>query len=668
MSIPTTQTGAAPAGVPIIEWVPDPLDLRQREAAAAPVGPVFISGDPGTGKTHTVRARVAALIVAGADPRGIAVLTRTARAAEEFTGRLAGAPRMDELTVYPFIGTFHAYASDFIRRVAAEVPGIPTDYTLWGPDQSALAVEQLALRHPELPGAGIRRRKARRLLEWHSLNRTRVDLNPIPALADDWHLIIESYTAEKRRQHALDLDDLLDISIAVLRDSPEFRDAWRQHRAQHLLIDDFQDVTPRQYELVRLLTAPDGNVTIATSRNSGMLSRRGGDRRLSERFLMEHRKAARYHLPFNHRATGSLWGVATTLQAAPDLPGVETVDQRSIRIQGSSPWLVGTDGPIAELDQKVMDTIMDHYNDDVYGWNDIALLYVDAATSRRLAAYLRAHNIPCRDLGVSIEREAPDLSAVRNLLSLAVNPHDGVALHNAVAAGLSRSQRLKISAVLRSIQDGALQSRRDQIWAARQYMKRAPRGTVVTQRLAFIMDTLPILQNAISSDGIDVAGVTHLAFNKFRDNAVSNPPSQPSADLQRFFTLADAFIGSHTTVRADICRLLDSVATMSEPMERSSWIDDPHDHRRVITLCPIHQSQGLEWPVVFLPDCVDHKIPGQRAAGDDDLLLEAQRLFYVAITRAKDHVYICCPTADEHHVLQAPSRFIAPLAPLLEVL
>lgn len=668
MSIPTNQAGGTPAGVPMIGWIPDPLDQWQREAAAAPVGAVFISGDPGAGKSHTLRARTAALIVAGADPGGIAVLTRTARAAEEFLRTLSEVPQMDQLTEYPFVGTFHAYASDCIRRVAAAVPGIPTEYTLWGPDQSALAVEQLALRHPGLSGAGITRRKARRVLEWHSLNRTRVDMSPIPALADDWHPIIESYTAEKRRQHALDFDDLLDASIAVLREYRDIRDAWLQHRAQHLLIDDFQDVTPKEYELVRLLTAPEGVVTIATSRNSGMLSRRGGDRRLSEQFLTDHRNAARYHLPINHRATGSLSTVAAALQESPDLPGVEMVDQRSIRLQGSSPWLVDTDGPIAALDRKIVDVIMDHYHDDGYDWNDMGVLYVDVATARRLAACLRAHNIPCRDLGASVEREAPDLSAVRNLLSLAVNPHDAAALHHAVAAGLSGSQRSKISAALCSIQEAALQSHRDQVWAARQHVRSAPRGTVVTRRLAFVIDTLSTLQNALSSDEIDVAGVVRLAFTRFRDDAVSSPPPQPTADLQRFFTIADAFAGSHKTASAGICRLLDGVAAMSEPMARSSWICDPYDDRSVVTLCPIHLSQGLEWPVAFLADCVDHQLPGRHADGDDDLLLEAQRQFYVAITRAMDHVYICCPTADEHHARQAPSRFIAPLAPLLEVL
>ena len=657
---------AAPDSIAAIRWTPNPLVPQQRAAAAAAPGPVFIDGGPGTGRTHTLRARVAALVVAGADPNCIVVLTKSSLAAEEFAVMLAEMPEMDGRVAGIFFGTFHAYAGSFVRQVGAQVLGINPDYALWGPDQCLLALEQLAGDHREATGAPISRRNVHRMWEWHSRNRTRTDLPPIPPVDGVWRELRDEYTAAKRQQHALDGADLLEVFVETLRNHPGVRDVWRQRYVQHLLIDDFQDVTPVQYELVRLLAGPEESVAVAVDRNSAVLSSRGGDAWVVEQFLTHYGNAGRHELPINHRATETLSAAAKTLQDSPAMPGVRAMAQTSFRKRGDPPSLVVNRGPISALDQRVVRKVMEHYNEEGYDWNDMAFLYADARTARRLAARLRAQGIPSRDLGKPAPAGAADRFAVQNLLVLALNGRDAVAMHNALAAGLSTSQQKNIAKTMRALRQIAAQRDGDLLGAAHAYVQSRRRSTLVTRRMEFIMETVPVLQAAMAQNGAHMEGVIRLADTEFRENGMSNPHPQPSADLRRFFDIADRMANAATPLKAQFLRLFDLLADASDPFQRSSGIGDPNGNGRAVTLCPVRLAQGFQWRVVFLLDCVEEHMPGHAANGDDDVLHEAQRLFYVAVTRPRDRLHICCPLVDDNWARRPPSRFIAALESALD--
>ena len=665
MSIQDTRAAAADR-VRAFQWTPNPLVPQQRAAAASPIGPIFIEGAPGTGKTHTLRARVATLVEAGEDPTSIVVLTKSTVAAEEFTAELAGIAEMNGRIAGMFVGTFHAYARSFVRQVGARTLGIDSDYTLWGPDQCVLALEQLARDHREATGAGVSHRNVRRILQWHSRNRTRTDLRAIPPVEEVWRELRDKYTAAKRRQRVLDGHDLLDVFVGTLREYPEVRDAWRQRRVQHLLIDDFQDVTPVQYELVRLLTGPEDSVVVAADRNSAVLSSRGGDSWMIEQFLTHYRNASRHRLTLNLRSTAALSAAAKALQDSPVMPGVRAMAQTSLRKRGDPPSLVVHNGPISELDQRVVDTLMGHYNEDGYDWNDMAFLYADAATARRLAARLGALGISCRDLGQPARPAAPDLLAVQNLLTLALNGRDAVAMHNALAAGLSSSQHGKTFAAMRTLREIAARDGGDLLRAAGRYVRDRSGSTVITRRLEFIMDTVPILRGIMAEADAHMEGVIRSAYKQLRENALSNPHPQPTADLLRFFYVGDRIADPAAPLSEQFRRLFDLLSDASDPYQRSSLTVGSEGGARAITLCPIHMSQGFQWRVVFLLDCVDEKMPGSAAEGDEDVRSEAQRLFYVAVTRARDFLHICSPLVDDNCVRQTPSRFLAALEPVIE--
>ena len=667
MSTPMSGAGRAQNGDEIRQWISRTLDKWQRSAVNAPEGPTFVFGPPGAGKSFTLRARVASLVASGVDAGKIVILTKTAAAAESFAATLRKIPGMDGSVDRMFIGTFQAYASSFMRLVGALAPGVPQDYSLWGPDQCLVALEQLAAEHPRDNGKPVIHRDLRRLLQWHSRNRSRRDLGPIPAPDAAWRQLADAYTVEKRRQNALDGDDLVDVFIGTLRDDPELRDAWCEHRAQHLLIDDFQDITPAQYELMQLLVGPEGSVAVAADRSSSIHSLGGGDRWMSEKFLMDHSRASRHHLPLNHRSTQLVSGLAVALQEAPGMPGVESIESVCIGREGAPPHLLVHDGPVIELDQQVLDSVRDRLYDDGYARSDVAFLYADAGAARRITAGLRARGIPCRDLGEPVGPVAPDLAAVQNLLALAVNPWDQVALRLAVEAGLSSSQHPKVGTAMARIGEESRRRDIDPLQAARSYTLSATRSTAITRRLEFVVDTVPILQAAMSQEGADAEAIIRLAFERFREQALSNPWPQLSADLQRLLVLVNTVADPSASPRAQLSSVLDHLAAGHDPMERSSWIDHPNGETSGITLCPIRLSTGREWPVVVLLDCVEGKMPAQFADGDEERRHEAQRQFYVACTRAKDILYICVPLAGTHCESQTPSRFIAPLAPVLAV-
>jgi superfamily I DNA/RNA helicase len=256
--------------------------------------------------------------------------------------------------------------------------------------------------------------------------------------------------------------------------------------------------------------------------------------------------------------------------------------------------------------------------------------------------------------------------AVQNLLILALNTRDAVAMHNALAAGLSRSQQKNIADAMRTLREIAPDHGVDLLRAARLYVQNRAGSTVITRRMEFIIDTVPILQAAMAQNGSGMEDLIRLAYAQFQENALSNSPPQPTADLQRFFDIADRIADAATPLSEQFLKLFDLLSDASDPFQRSSLTVGSVGSYRAITLCPIQMAQGFQWRVVFLLDCVDEKMPGPAADGDEDVLHGAQRRFYVAVTRAMDLLYVCCPLVDDNCARQTPSRFIAALEPVLE--
>ena len=337
---------------PVLDHKPSisiPLDPLQRAAAEAPVGPVIIMGGPGSGKTHSLLGRIGALLESGATPSTITCLTFSSRNADQIRQKIGEIAPDEALLRRLFIGTFHHYASTFLRQDGARLIGRSPQFTLWDQDQAQNVISSFAEQDPSritLTGNEIKK-----FLDWHKLNRARWVQEKIAADEEFWYKLLEIYEATKLSQNTMDLDDLTPMSVRAMEADPRIRTIWSQVRSRHLLIDEFQDITPIQYRLIELMTGPTRSVTIATDPNQSIYGWRGADNSLLGQFRISHPNAEVHLLRLNHRSTTTLVNLATTLTGDESMSGLTNDYQKAIRPAGALPQIIEAQGDEKKADQ-----------------------------------------------------------------------------------------------------------------------------------------------------------------------------------------------------------------------------------------------------------------------------------------------------------------------------
>ena len=194
------------------------LNDRQQEAAQDPEGAIQIIGGPGSGKTHTLIARTMALLRSGVSPSYITYLTFSSRGADQTRHRISDYVADQEIAKRLFIGTFHHYASTFLRQAGAPLIGRSASYTLWDHQQAKDAISNLVEQDPGQ--LTIPTNELKNFLQWHGLNRARWGEDPSPPQEAYWYQLVDLYTQEKQRQNVLDLDDLIPLAIRAMDSTP----------------------------------------------------------------------------------------------------------------------------------------------------------------------------------------------------------------------------------------------------------------------------------------------------------------------------------------------------------------------------------------------------------------------------------------------------------------
>ena len=645
-----------------------PLDYDQWSAAALEIEYRMVFGGPGTGKTRTILARTIALLEAGEPAESLTVLTFSARAAHELRRAIEAAADDKGWSVNPedvFVGTLGYFCLGFLRRFGCPNLNLPSDFILWDPQQCESIIEGLS-HDPQLRRKTIPRDELRRLMQWNSLNRHRDTLRAIPAPDSSWHRLEQGFRQAKNQRIALDLDDLLEFTISALQNDEDLCERVSEKCARHLMVDDFQEYTPLQDRLLRLLTRHSNTVTVAGDPNQFVHCGRGADLGPLARFRNDHQEHKPFVLPLNHRATGHLVTVAQVLQESTALPAIQTGHQKKVRILGDPPRLLVHQGPIWELDQQVVDIIESLNVDDGYAFEDIAVLYPNSTAERRITTRLQASRTPYQVLEQRLFPAGPDYDLAVSLLRVVAQPKNQAAFQKAATAGLHKDQIERFETLLPLIVDIAERQCCDLASAAALFVRRDIRKTVIMRRLRQIVHAVEALRHASSAPGVDVASIVGAAGEQAA--RIGAPGSVPilSPTLYRLIAAAESYTGSwRRTLRDRLIGFLDHLALSSDPLQRTPVSDPFFYPPDGVALGTLRSAQGRQWKAVLLIDCIDEAIPGDRDDVDAVDIDEPQRLFYVAVTRPTDKLYLFCPSFDEASTPQRPSRFIAPISHLL---
>lgn len=634
---------------PLREGHEFPLDPMERDAAEDTANVVVVVGGSGSGRTHTLVARVAFLLRRGASPDTIVCLFLAETGAADLRRRLEMHPETRGQPIY--VGTFHQYANSILRGGGARVLGLPPDYTVW--DQGR-AVETLDLTRR------FRRRDLLPALRWYGLNQARwADSPEIPARERGWRDVVDFHNSEKRWQNALTLDDLLVGAIRVLERDEGIRSRWMPG---HLLVDGFEDITPVQFGLMeeltgspRLMTGASRSLTVATDPNQ-CLSGGPGRSYFTEYLRLRFRGLATHTLRLNQQGSRELWRMAATLAGHDVMDGLTPDGQLSYGGERGRPRLVEAEGTLTDLDGYCLGEVGRLAGQGV-PLEDMAVLYRRGNVIRRLRTRLAYLDIPHRVLGEERTERAGDARCLAALLSLAVNPRDLAAFRIAAAPGYPNAPRRLAGGVCRRLRQLAEEQDLDPVQAARRNLEAFHNEEPVFQGLSWLVEAWHSLDELLEDPKGSLHDLVELALDSIWR---AQPPGLAPVDepeLERMRVLCEATPKlAHETPRQQLRRFLD---LLSPPLHAGPCAGDGG-----LTLSTIRAAKGLRWRVVFVLDASDRAIPG-RAGPHSDTRRE-QRLFYAAITRATERLYLYSPADTGQDGGDRPSRFLDPVRDQLD--
>ena len=624
--------------LPFHERLLDNLNKAQQEAARHAGGPLLIVAGPGTGKTRTLTHRIACLLSKGtARPEQVLAVTFTNKAAHEMAERLSNlvddSRGMEKIT----IKTFHALCLDIISREADALSIKGPASILNEADRRDLV--QMAIQQA---GGNLSALKGRpdTILNLVSLAKERM-LSPeddlTPAVRESWssqfQTIYKTYQQLLAEYQLLDFDDLIFKTVKLFEAHEDIRKRYQQ-AFPFISVDEYQDINDAQYRLIRQLAPPAHDICVIGDPNQAIYGFRGADVRYFHGFCRDYPRAKTIHLNQNYRSTETILRASGQVMAADSgnkeegiwsgIGGVNTLTIAQLPTEKAEAEYI-----IKAIEEEVGG--ISHFSLDSRridgargtpkrGFSDFAVLYRLKEQARALSEAFKRSGIPFQGVW---DQKLETRKGIRELLSY-------------LKVALSLGSDLDLKRILNFPARG------------------------ITQ------ETVEVLQRWCEKTGIplesalhrprDIPGLTPRARKKvtsFLENVSRLKECTQGKDVSKQIRLiVDQFkIADRMSDDTAFEENLGILLTISRPfgdrsaaflahlsLENEQDFYDPRAER--VALMTMHASKGLEFPVLFIAGCEDGLIPYRRKRDEDQDLREEKRLFYVALTRAQEEVFL----------------------------
>ncbi len=577
------------------------LNEAQKKAVMHVGGPLLIVAGAGAGKTKTITHRIAHLIQSGVNPRALLAVTFTNKAAGEMRERVA--VLLGESIGKPFITTFHALGARLLREFAEEA-GIPKDFTVWDRDDSVRVIKKALkdkgyenrFKPSQILSAISRAKGEGKTLEEYGQGSTAYET----VVADIWGV----YDKSRDQEGAVDFSDLLLRTVLLLRARPDVLERL-QRRWTHLTIDEYQDTNRMQFEIARLLAGEERNLCAVGDMDQCIYSWNGADIGNLMSFERIFEGTVVILLEENYRSTQTILTAANSVITK----NANRYDKKLVtgNPTGEAVQLFAGE---SERDEAffIVREVRALLNSGVKA-SEVAVLFRQNFQSRALEEAFIAEGVPYRVLGVRFF----DRAEVKDLLSYlraARNPQamsDFARAAGAPPRGIGETTLKKIAAGQEASLGAAARAK---ITGFRTILGRV-REAIQTQKAS---DAIRV---ALKESGLDIA----LAKDEESDR-VGNI----------FELVAHAARYDALPPGEGIAALLEDAALMSDQ-------DQLEEKKEAVTLMTIHASKGLEFDAVFVTGLEQGLFPSIRDDEDRDNE-EERRLFYVALTRARKHLYL----------------------------
>ncbi|SEK95754.1 DNA helicase-2 / ATP-dependent DNA helicase PcrA [Chitinophaga rupis] len=637
----------------------DELNERQQEAVMHINGPLMIIAGAGSGKTKVLTTRIAHLMRHGVDAFNILSLTFTNKAAREMKERVEKILGGNEARNL-YIGTFHSVFARLLRAEAHRL-GYPNDFTIYDTDDAKSVLktiineQNLDDKHykPNFVYNRISAAKNSLMGPEEYQHDNFVQQEDMRANRPMIGKIYDMYAKRCFKNGAMDFDDLLYKMYILLKQFPETLHKY-QHKFKYIMIDEYQDTNPAQYEIIKLLGSVHENICVVGDDAQSIYSFRGATIENILQFEKDYDDVHVVKLEQNYRSTKSILNVANEV-IAHNKGQIEKALWTN-NMEGEKIKLVRTMTDNEE-GKYVADTIAEQKLRNHYDNRDFAILYRTNAQSRSFEESLRRKGIPYRIYGGISFYQRKEIKDFLAYLRITINTRDEESLKRIInypVRGIGKTT-IEKAVVISNEQNITFW---EVLERGREFGFKGGTLEAVEGFVTMIKSFQAILEKHNAYDvAVQVGKSTNIVKELFNDKTTEG--------LARYENIQELLnsIKEFTETPTEDGELLDkSLGSYLQQITLLTDADQGNDENSdVVKLMTIHAAKGLEFPVVFSVGLEENLFPSTLSINTREELEEERRLFYVVITRAKARLWLTYASSRYRFgslVNNEPSRFL----------
>ena len=611
------------------------LNNEQKKAATFKDGPCLVIAGAGSGKTKVLTTRIANLIENGVKPYNILAITFTNKAAGEMRERVNNIINAHDA----FIGTFHSFGLKIIRENSA-LFNLTSAFTLIDTEDQTSIIKKIMkdinITDKMISPAFIKSKISfikNNMLSDSEIANFLISENEKIAVK-----IYYEYEKILKRNNTLDFDDLLKKPVELFNSNKEVLEKY-QDKYKYILIDEYQDTNEVQYKLVKLLSKKYLNLFVVGDPSQSIYAFRGANYQNILNFEKDFKGCTVIKLPQNYRSTQTILDAAN--EVISHNKQRKDLDLFSDLGQGVKIKYIRTFNDSME-NKRVVDEIQKLYEEG-YSRKDMAIFYRTNAQSRSIEDALVKANIPYKVFGSFYFYKRKEIKDLLAYLKLIANPSDDVSLERV------------INEPKRKIGDKTIENLREKARSLNISMFEAIDSGKELEFKNLILNLIEISKDTSITGLIDKT----LELSKMKETYENDKSLESDIrleNLMEFRSVSETY--EKETGNVNLSDFLMEVSLVSDAAEYSTDAD-------AVTLMTVHSAKGLEFKVVFIIGLEENIMPISKALYDDEELEEERRLMYVAITRAKEKLYLL--NAGRRMLygnmqMNPPSRFISEIS------
>lgn len=604
----------------------DKLNERQKEAVLATEGPVLVLAGAGSGKTTVLVNRIAYMISEKhIRPWNILAITFTNKAAREMKDRIERL--LGDTAKDMWIGTFHSVCVRILRS-CIDLLGYSRDFVIYDTADTKTVMKE-CLRELDIDEKSFPVRNVLSII-----SNAKNDLMDAATFENvyksDYRMSIIAkiyyrYQTKLRKNNAVDFDDIILNTVKILSENPDVLSKY-QDKFQYILVDEYQDTNNSQYLLINLLAQANRNLCVVGDDDQSIYKFRGANIGNILNFEDDYSDVQKITLDQNYRSTQNI------------LDAANSVISNNKGRMGKSLWTSNGGGNKVfvytgtnEYDEAryIARQIKKHF-DEQGSFSDCAILYRTNAQSRVIEEMLMRESVPYKVLSGLRFYDRKEIKDIIAYLRVVYNPNDDVSL----ARIINEPKRKIGNATLEKARNIA-REKETSLYDVISHADDYPEFKTAIKKLLGFSE---IIQSLIKlKDTVTIEDLTGRILND-----TGYMPALVMEDTTESKTRIEN-LGEFISVITEFEKNEETGNTLGEFLENISLVSDIDgydENEDSAVLMTIHSAKGLEFPIVFLSGLEEGLFPGMRSMESDDDIEEERRLCYVAITRAKEQLYI----------------------------